>query len=478
MIKKALVLSAVLFCAPSAYAETVYVPSAEYTETLCREIRNARSSIDVTMYLFSVDPEDEDSSPMRILQALTEAHGRGVRVRVLLDETYDASRGAPMRWKNKNAYDLLQKSGIEVRLDEARINTHAKVVVIDGLTVMIGSTNWTPYGLGKNREANLLTRSSEVAREVLEEFSGVEDSPPSATVTEAEAVPVSAAFVEGPSFLGGMISDADERALDVYLYFLWQSRKAPPGLIEFRYEELGSYLGTDRQGREASRRQIRKTLYKLKDQYRLLDFPALQFNQEKDQVSLASLPGEVVLFPEDYFKYRWRSRLGFPAKAMLLVLYRQSAGKGSFFISRETLSKAYQMTESFITDGTGALRRARLLDILYAELDPKTLKDRLANVYVLRKLYDPAALEKELAVLKQSVGDAPYEKARVWAAYFCEENNPSALRDLLDAERRYGPDLMTQAAQKVTTKRPDNPKRSLRYFLRTLEGMAKSGSGG
>jgi len=53
--------------------------------------------------------------------------------------------------------------GIEIKHDSEEVTTHSKLVIIDGKTVILGSTNWSYYGLEKNHEANVLIRSKEIA---------------------------------------------------------------------------------------------------------------------------------------------------------------------------------------------------------------------------------------------------------------------------------------------------------------------------
>jgi len=46
----------------------------------------------------------------------------------------------------------------------------SKVLIVDGETVLLGSTNWTAAAFQKNVEADLLVRSTETARELLQEL--------------------------------------------------------------------------------------------------------------------------------------------------------------------------------------------------------------------------------------------------------------------------------------------------------------------
>jgi phosphatidylserine/phosphatidylglycerophosphate/cardiolipin synthase-like enzyme len=119
-------------------------------------INNAQSSIDVEMLLMD-DPTG--------VQALINAHKRGVKVRVLLDETnlgkhtYPFVEKLPLKGApNWSAVSKLLDSGVQVGWYQPRQKyemLHAKTAVIDGTTGLIGSANFTVRAWGQNREVSL-----------------------------------------------------------------------------------------------------------------------------------------------------------------------------------------------------------------------------------------------------------------------------------------------------------------------------------
>ena len=138
------------------------VDTAHYADWLLELLSRAEHSIHVIMYRISYYPAYRESRSNEILAALIEAAGRGLDVKVLLD---DCSFYPDSAEENLEAALYLYLHGVDVRMDDPSETTHAKLVLIDGETVLLGSTNWNYYALEQNNEVSLaLVRLSEVAR--------------------------------------------------------------------------------------------------------------------------------------------------------------------------------------------------------------------------------------------------------------------------------------------------------------------------
>ena len=141
--------------------------TALYGHVLLDLLRRAEASIHVVMYRMSTYSGYADSLSNGIADALVSAVRRGVDVRVLLDDCsyYEDSARA-----NLASAIVLYQGGVNVRFDEPGETTHAKLVIVDGESVLIGSTNWNYYALERNVEASVaLLRMPDVA-EMFEAF--------------------------------------------------------------------------------------------------------------------------------------------------------------------------------------------------------------------------------------------------------------------------------------------------------------------
>ena len=126
--------------------------TALYASLVLELLRGARRSVHVAMYRVSIYPSYPDSLANELVDALISAAGRGLDVRVLIDDcsTYAESADA-----NLASAITLHQRGIEVRLDAPEETTHAKLIVIDEESVVLGSTNWNYYSLERNVEVNV-----------------------------------------------------------------------------------------------------------------------------------------------------------------------------------------------------------------------------------------------------------------------------------------------------------------------------------
>jgi phosphatidylserine/phosphatidylglycerophosphate/cardiolipin synthase-like enzyme len=90
-----------------------------------------------------------------IAKVLLEAHMRGVRVEVILDQSN--------RTDKYSAADFLANQGVPTKIDAAHAISHNKIMLIDGETIIMGSFSFTKAAQEKNAENVLIIRDQALA---------------------------------------------------------------------------------------------------------------------------------------------------------------------------------------------------------------------------------------------------------------------------------------------------------------------------
>ncbi len=139
--------------------EVYFSPDDSVSKQLLRLVNDARSSIDVLAYSFTLDSLGD---------ALVMASERGVAVRIV----YDGSKAVA---DSGSEYEFLLSRGMDVRLDGDDGAMHQKTVVIDGSVVVFGSYNFTSAAEKRNDENIFIVHDPGVAAEFLDEFNRIYD---------------------------------------------------------------------------------------------------------------------------------------------------------------------------------------------------------------------------------------------------------------------------------------------------------------
>jgi len=98
----------------------------------------------------SIDLYVEVINDPDLINELGYAAQAGVRVRLIVN--------APESDSVRAVYAAMAHSGVEIRV-LSRLYVHAKAMIVDGTTVIVGSQNFTPTSLDSNREMAMVVRS-------------------------------------------------------------------------------------------------------------------------------------------------------------------------------------------------------------------------------------------------------------------------------------------------------------------------------
>ncbi|MEM9519080.1 MAG: DUF4332 domain-containing protein [Actinomycetota bacterium] len=126
--------------ATQAPCRSAAVTRSAYLDTVEQMIVSATDAIDVVMFYFAL-PEDTTVPATRLLDAVLNAHSRGVAVRVVLADDLPADYHGASEI-NAVAAARLAAAGVDVRRGPLDRTVHAKAVRADDV-VVAGSHNWT-----------------------------------------------------------------------------------------------------------------------------------------------------------------------------------------------------------------------------------------------------------------------------------------------------------------------------------------------
>ena len=138
----------------------IFSQSGSIAEEIEARLRAATTSIDAALYRFN---------NLRLSEALQDAQGRGVDVRLIIDhgkfDDSDSTRA------------LLSKAPFPFRLshgrDGVKSKMHHKFVVLDGRTVLTGSYNWTSASEEENYESLLILQDRLIVGLHCQEFASL-----------------------------------------------------------------------------------------------------------------------------------------------------------------------------------------------------------------------------------------------------------------------------------------------------------------
>lgn len=138
---------------PPVEAQAWFSPGEDCLRKLRELCMGAKRSIDVCVYTVSDD---------RLTAALTDAHARGIAVRIISDDHKVHDAGSDML--------RLRDHGLPVRLDASAFHMHHKFALFDGRRLATGSFNWTRSATEGNEENLIVTDDIRLVRAFAERF--------------------------------------------------------------------------------------------------------------------------------------------------------------------------------------------------------------------------------------------------------------------------------------------------------------------
>lgn len=120
-------------------------------EKLIHLIESAKSKIEIYA---------QDVTDYQVIGALAKAAKKGIHIHILTNDK---------NTKNKNKYDYLTRAGVEIDSSK-NYYIHAKVMIIDDKTLLLGSMNLTQPSIESNRELSLVSNNAEIIQKIQQTF--------------------------------------------------------------------------------------------------------------------------------------------------------------------------------------------------------------------------------------------------------------------------------------------------------------------
>lgn len=482
-----------IFCfAADSYQATVedlsdnaYFPKAK------EAIGNAKDSIYMMMYFVSFNAQSKNSPVNQLVEELINAHKRGVKVKIILDQNIDFSTlGGGGKWERENKNDALflylKANGIDVYYDNLFMITHSKVIIIDEEIVILGSANWTMSSLRRNWEGSCLIRSKELAKKFLDNFSKVTIDYEASILDEERRPPVllSGYFMKNTSLGPRMVTNNDQIAFNLYLLLLRNFNGNKEGRVDVDYKVFSQALGLEgRFSYISTRDNILRALARLDDKYHLIT--RVKRPPKSPYVILLDYPNtkpyilpqdEYCSIPDEYWKYGWNKKLSIrESYCYLICRCRGGAKRGNVWSDHIIgLSKDFNVSRDTIKRGMQALRALNIIEIDYAPYLPEeNFRRRDASLFKLLRLYSLDVLEKEKERVRRIYGKKHFEEAEKYAKIVFKGNDIQVIEDVIKKTDEYGALQVKEAFKTVSVKSIDNPKRSYRYVVGVLQKKAE-----
>lgn len=466
--------------ASAATGEIEILNGPAYFDAAHKAITEAKESVVLVMYYINFRKDEPGSKVSVLTEDLVSAKKRGIKVKVILDQTVvfkgDRLLGRDFEntEMNTRAFNYLKSNGVDVSLDKSEITTHVKCIIVDGEIVILGSHNWTKNSLMMNNELSVLIKSKEIAAECLSDIDKIQiDHEASAREAERYVVLNNDILI---NTLSSFVSNSNDYCFNVFLYLI--GHYAAGEDIDFDYTKVADYLGISGKMTEEHYREMLgwNTLKDLQDKYGMLTFAP---KRGKNAYVVLRPFGDAAKgcfeIPKKFWDYGWDRRLS-PAERFCYFVNLIEGGpeRNMWMLSKASLVDKYKVGKEVISNGMAGLRHWNLLEIEYGNIDfGKGYDERLPNRYRLKGLYRIEDFEAELKKLSDKYGEKKVEAARALSKIVFCENNLVDVEDIIKMIDEYGADNVNYAFNKVADRSEDNPKRSIAFVKGILESMQR-----
>lgn len=139
--------------------EPKFIIGDRFVKTVCPLIKDSKKIIDIIVFYWTLSLNDLNDPVTIIIKELQEALGRGVVVRILVN--------------NYKIGDKLSACGFRVRHCYTSKLMHPKVMILDKQTAIVGSHNYTMSGMSLNMEVSVIVKMKSVENDLCTFFNNL-----------------------------------------------------------------------------------------------------------------------------------------------------------------------------------------------------------------------------------------------------------------------------------------------------------------
>jgi cardiolipin hydrolase len=133
--------------AHTPHFEASFSPGDTCRGRILHYLAQSKKQVDICVFTITDD---------RITEGIIEAHRRGIRVRIISDNTKAGDRGSDV--------EKFERAQVPVRLDTSPHHMHHKYALFDDGYLLTGSFNWTRSASKNNAENIVITNETSLVR--------------------------------------------------------------------------------------------------------------------------------------------------------------------------------------------------------------------------------------------------------------------------------------------------------------------------
>jgi len=140
---------------------------SDFPKVVTPILQEAQQSIDIIIYEWKWYSHESAGGVEKFNLAIQAAARRGCKVRVFMNIE---SFGHALTKINGRTASMLQLSGVDVKFGQIGVATHAKMIIVDGRYLVLGSHNFSKGSFSRNQEASICVEGPDAVRPFVDYF--------------------------------------------------------------------------------------------------------------------------------------------------------------------------------------------------------------------------------------------------------------------------------------------------------------------